>query len=117
MLWEGVNTMVDKKYRLIYLFIGIIPLIYVLLVYNSTPDIVPIHFDIKFVADSFGSKKWMFLDAGVAILASVLFIFSPKLSFYKCTKQTLRWNLFFLILLDIQFIFIIYKTITYPMNI
>ncbi len=114
--------MVNKKYIWLYFLISITPLIYVLLVYNSTPDIVPIHFDIKFIAGDFASKKWLFLDASLPILAGILFVFTPKLSLYKCKtdismKRALIWNTIFLILIDIQFIFIIYKTVTYPMNI
>ncbi len=48
--------MVNKKYTALYVLLALIPTIYLLTVFGTAPDEIPIHYTVDGVADAFGSK-------------------------------------------------------------
>ena len=66
--------------ELFFVTLHAIPMVYLFLVFNKLPDIVPIHFNINGEADDFTNKQnliWMLLALnGIAYL---LFLIIPKI--------------------------------------
>ncbi len=48
--------MVNKKYTALYVLLALIPTVYLLSVFGTAPDQIPIHYTVDGVADAFGSK-------------------------------------------------------------
>ncbi len=114
--------MVSKKYFLLYAILGLIPLIYTLMFISAAPDIIPVHFNIKGVADRFGSKNNLIFLAVLPLLMAIFTIFTPyiaKLNTHseESVNAVLNTQVAVLLVIDAIFINIIYKTVTYPMNI
>ncbi len=72
--------MVNKKYFAIYAILGAIPLLYTLMFFSSAPDTIPIHFNIKGVADSFGSKNNLIFLSIFPLLMALFTIFTPYIA-------------------------------------
>lgn len=73
-----------KKF-ILPLILCLIPTVYAIYLYPSLPDIIPIHFDGKGVANDFGSKNYIFLGPGIAWFTWILFLIIKKFD----PKQTL----------------------------
>lgn len=85
------------KKNILNFILCLIPTAYALYVYNSLPDIIPIHFNGEGVADGFGSKNYVFLGAALPWFVWLTFIaikrFDPK---GKLQEMGSKFDLFLL---------------------
>jgi uncharacterized membrane protein len=103
--------------------------IFIISIYNSLPDIIPIHYNAFGTADNFG-KKWMILS--LPIVSTVLFIGLTLLNYFPesfnyptkinednaLIQYTYATRLIRYLKLVIVFIFgiLLYRTTRYPLN-
>lgn len=102
--------------------IAMIPVIYILAIWNNMPESLPMHFNAKFEVDNFGSKSEMlalviFISAlviGVSLLINNLHRFDPKRKFqgYSILMAKISWTL--TVFLTIISLFMIYVSANYP---
>jgi uncharacterized membrane protein len=69
--------------------IAILPLVYLISIWKTVPESVPLHFNIKGEADDFGSKwTFAFLSGGIAPLIYLLMYFLPNIDPKKKIKNS-----------------------------
>jgi uncharacterized membrane protein len=110
--------MKKAKTILLQALIGLIPAIYLLSIWNTLPERVPIHYNANFEADAFGSKfevLWIILFMFVVAIGTSLLILNlnkidPKQRY--ATNNTLFVKISWTVLLFISLIscFIVYET-------
>lgn len=61
--------------RIIMIVIAILPMAYLTIVWNTIPDTVAIHFDLKMQPDRMGNKSELWLVAGIMSAISLLMFF------------------------------------------
>lgn len=111
--------MINKKYTALYLFLAVIPLIYVAMVFGGAPEIVPTHFNVEGIADGFGSKWTLWILPVVVVVIAIVAMYTPFLTKFakqkddKSLNVVAKFNLIVLIMLDLVSISIVYTTLNY----
>jgi len=122
-------TILDYLIEILGLLLFSSTWIFIISIYNSLPDIIPIHYNAFGTADNFG-KKWMILS--LPIVSTVLFIGLTLLNYFPesfnyptkinednaLIQYTYATRLIRYLKLVIVFIFgiLLYQTTRYPLN-
>ena len=122
-------TILDYLIEILGLLLFSSTWIFIISIYNSLPDIIPIHYNALGTADNFG-KKWMILS--LPIVSTVLFIGLTLLNYFPesfnyptkinednaLIQYTYATRLIRYLKLVIVFIFgiLLYQTTRYPLN-
>lgn len=69
----------------ILILIALIPTLYFILIANTIPDQIPIHYNAKGVADGFGSKYFYLLLGAIPLIIAIVKIYTDK--FLNINKQ------------------------------
>jgi len=104
--------MKTKINNLLLILVAIVPLVYTLIIYNSLPSEIPVHWNIDGEIDDYGNKNMILMLPLITIAISVLFIFLPKIDPKKNNYlkfgnayTTITWSItLFLVLLSIVII-------------
>ncbi|HWY11455.1 MAG TPA: SdpI family protein [Bacteroidia bacterium] len=109
-----------KKARIILMqaLIGLIPVIYLLSIWNNLPESVPTHFNANFKADNFGSKfemlgiiLFMFaVTIGTSLLVINLNRFDPKQRYINNNSVIVKISWAVTIFISLISCFIVYET-------
>ena len=74
-----------KDWHLILLIL--VPIVYLMYMYDTLPDTVPIHWNIKGQVDGYGSKGMLWIPAWIPLVSYLLFSFIPKMQSSQALKQ------------------------------
>ena len=106
---------INVKQEILLLLIAVAPLVYLFLVWQQIPQIIPIHYDINGNANDFGSKSTLFLIAGMGlflyfIMLAIPFI-DPKKQIENMGNKYFSIKLVTILFISALSVFLIYKTI------
>lgn len=93
-----MKTLQFIKREMLFFAILLLPVVYMLLVWNRLPAQVPIHWNVYGQIDNYGSRYWLFVFTGGIYL---LLLFAPKLdtkrkaNYEKFEKTFFLFRLFF----------------------
>ncbi|MFV0520366.1 MAG: SdpI family protein [Lachnospirales bacterium] len=111
--------MVNKRYTFIYLLLAFIPIIYLVIIFKSIPDIVPTSFDGNGIVTEMGSKWTLAILPVTGAFTALIGLFIPF--FTKLAKKRedkslniiAKFYIAVLVLMDLVSISIIYEAVNY----
>ncbi len=100
--------MVNKKYKAIYLFLAIVPIITLAIIYPSLPEMVAVRNNGRSIED-FENKIHLWLLPTLTMLLAIFGMFIPKLESKKLSNvsRVIAEKVFVFVLLFFDFVFAI----------
>jgi uncharacterized membrane protein len=106
---------------LLQLLIALCPVIYFLIISNSLPASLPIHYNIDMIADKYGSKTELvgvlavmfFISIGSSLLLLNISKFDPKQRYAETSPLMVKFSWTVVVFLALISAFIVYQTASY----
>lgn len=102
-------NLLKKEWNLILLVL--IPVVYLMYLFDMLPDTVPIHWDIYGQVDGYGSKGILWIPAWIPVVAYLLFSFIPKMQSNRGLNQMgnkyhkIKWTIVSFLSLTMMYLF------------